>query len=192
MNTAIESESILALLFKHVLDTYYLICINELSFWKIKANLGNPSFTLDIVPIMPEKYLMDDYLQNAFCKEVFASVKEYYGKVGIRRPWLCYFFLKDKHVVATGGFKGPPKNDRVEIAYGTLPQYEGQGFASTVCHLLVQIALKASPYLLVTARTLMEENASTRILKKNGFSFFGPVSDPEDGQVWEWHWSSPK
>ena len=38
----------------------------------------------------------------------------------------------------------------------------------------------------ITARTLMENNASTQILRKNGFEFKGIVFDEEDGDVWEW------
>jgi hypothetical protein len=33
---------------------------------------------------------------------------------------------------------------------------------------------------------LPEENASTSILKKNGFVMLGTVWDDEDGNVWEW------
>ena len=32
----------------------------------------------------------------------------------------------------------------------------------------------------------MEENASTKVLKKNSYEFVGVVIDPEDGEVWEW------
>jgi hypothetical protein len=38
----------------------------------------------------------------------------------------------------------------------------------------------------ITARTLPEENHSTKILRKNSFTFVGSVMDPEDGEVWEW------
>jgi len=58
-----------------------------------------------------------------------------------------------------------------------------------MCRLLVELALKTDPNLRITARTLMEENASTKILKKNGFQFVGSVIDPDDGEVWEWVYS---
>jgi len=32
----------------------------------------------------------------------------------------------------------------------------------------------------------LETNASTQVLKKNGFECTGIVSDEEDGNVWEW------
>jgi [ribosomal protein S5]-alanine N-acetyltransferase len=40
------------------------------------------------------------------------------------------------------------------------------------------------------ARTLMEENYSTRILRKNGFECLGIVNDPDDGDVWEWEYKA--
>ena len=36
------------------------------------------------------------------------------------------------------------------------------------------------------AHTLPEENASTRALRRNGFTLAGAVDDPEDGLVWRW------
>ena len=33
---------------------------------------------------------------------------------------------------------------------------------------------------------MTENNASTTILKRNGFKYVGIVNDEEDGDVWEW------
>ena len=131
---------------------------------------------------------MRPYLDDPFCLEVFDSFEKYYPKVGFFRPWIGYFFLDGENIVATGGFKGQPKNRKIEIAYGTVPLYEGRSYATEVCHKLVHLALDTDPSLLITARTLKEENASTRVLKKNNFKLMGTVEDPEDGEVWEWHY----
>ena len=48
------------------------------------------------------------------------------------------------------------------------------------------LALKTNPSVRITARTLPENNFSTRILEKNNFTFTGEVNDPDDGEVWEW------
>jgi RimJ/RimL family protein N-acetyltransferase len=56
-----------------------------------------------------------------------------------------------------------------------------------MCSSLVKIARDAHPTITVTARTLPAENASTKILKKNGFVLSGVVIDEEDGEVFEWH-----
>ena len=94
--------------------------------------------------------------------------------------------MRDQLVVGVGGYKGAPKKGKVEIAYGTVPEYENQGIATEVCRLLTKMAIEEDPKVRVTARTVMEENASTRVLKKNGFKLNGVVNDPEDGLVWEW------
>jgi RimJ/RimL family protein N-acetyltransferase len=77
---------------------------------------------------------------------------------------------------------------KVEIAYAIFPQYRTMGYGGEVCRRLVEIALTTDASVLITARTLREENYSTKILKKNGFHFLGTVVDPDDGEVWEWEY----
>lgn len=90
------------------------------------------------------------------------------------RPGLC-------------GFKSPPQNRRVEIAYGTTPGNEGRGIATQMARQLVRMARKAEEGITVTAQTLPEEGPSTAILRKLGFVLTGTIHHPEDGDVWEWH-----
>jgi RimJ/RimL family protein N-acetyltransferase len=89
-------------------------------------------------------------------------------------------------VVGTCGFKGPPAGSRVEIAYFTLPGYEGRGVATRMTHQLLRLAEAQDPTVLIAAQTLREHGASTRILQKLGFELWGEVNHPEDGLVWEW------
>ena len=142
---------------------------------------------LDLIEITMDREEMRPYLHEPFCLMVFETFETHYPTVGFERPWIGYFFSDGNQVVATGGFKGRPTGGKVEIAYGTVPRMEGQGYASKVCEMLVHRAISEVPNILVTARTLMEENASTKILKKNGFRCVGVVNDLEDGEVWEWH-----
>ena len=46
--------------------------------------------------------------------------------------------------------------------------------------------MKRNNQIKITARTLQFENASTTILKKNGFRYLKPFIDPDDGEVWDW------
>jgi hypothetical protein len=55
-----------------------------------------------------------------------------------------------------------------------------------VAQALVQIARKSDARILVTARKLIELNASHRVLTKAGFQSSGVVVDREDGEVLEW------
>jgi RimJ/RimL family protein N-acetyltransferase len=87
--------------------------------------------------------------------------------------------------VGTCGFKGPPIDNRVEIAYFTFPEFEGRRIATAMAEQLVRLVRQEAPHVIVTVRTLPEYGASTRILQRLRFRNAGTVMDPEDGQVWE-------
>jgi [ribosomal protein S5]-alanine N-acetyltransferase len=123
---------------------------------------------------------------NSYCQELFKSYPDYYHKVGYNPPWIGYFVVRDGIVVGVAGFVEKPVNGRVEIAYGTCKDYEGQGIASFSCRQLITIAKSTELKLIITAKTSPEENASTRILKRNGFEYSGIVQDHEIGDAWEW------
>jgi RimJ/RimL family protein N-acetyltransferase len=145
---------------------------------------------LKFTPIKPDRKSMEKYLINDFCKEVYNVYEQLYPKIGFNIPWIGYFILNHNEVVGVGGYKGPPNNNKIEIAYGVVPEKEGQGFATKICKQLTIMALKENPTIRVFARTLMEEGASTNILRKNCFKFIGTIEDAEDGQVWEWEFKN--
>ena len=101
-------------------------------------------------------------------------------------PWTGYSILRDSTKVGQCAFKAAPKSGQVEMAYYIFKQFENQGIATEVCRQLIELSINADPNIQITARTLMEENASTKVLKNNNFFWLGVVSDPEDGEVWEW------
>ena len=88
--------------------------------------------------------------------------------------------------MGAAGYKGKPKDGKVEIAYGTFKKYEGQGIGTEICRQLVLRSLQTDPAVRITARTLQDGYASMTILKKNGFECLGIVYDDEDGDVLEW------
>ena len=90
-------------------------------------------------------------------------------------------------VIGVASFKGPPSADGVvEIAYGVVPDFQGQGYATEAAGALVEFAIDSGRVSTVRAHTLPQPNASTRVLKKCGFRFVGEVVDPDDGLVWRW------
>ncbi len=90
-------------------------------------------------------------------------------------------------VIGSAGFKGPPDADGMaEIAYGIVPKFEKQGFATEVAGALVEFALRDERVRVIRAHTMNRDNASGRVLEKNGFESIGEVVDPEDGPVWRW------
>ena len=105
-------------------------------------------------------------------------------------PWTLGFAVvhrDDERIVGSAGFKGPPDDDGVvEIAYGIAPGYQGRGLATEAAGALVSFALERVDVTAIRAHTLPENNASGRVLAKNGFQQLGEVMDPEDGRVWRW------
>ena len=101
-------------------------------------------------------------------------------------PWAGYLAEEEGAYVGTCAFKSVPAEGKVEIAYFTFPGHEGRGVATRMAQRLVALATRPE-VTQVSAQTLPEKNASTRILEKLGFRFVGPVMHPEDGEVWEWH-----
>ncbi len=67
------------------------------------------------------------------CQQIINSMNEYYPKIGFNKPWVGYFVVRNKEIVGAGGFTGQPKDGKVEIAYGTFKEFEGQGVASFAC-----------------------------------------------------------
>ncbi|QDU86703.1 Acetyltransferase (GNAT) family protein [Pirellulimonas nuda] len=109
-----------------------------------------------------------------------------YRRHGHNPPWIVYLYLVDGACVGSCAFKSPPADDRVEIAYFTLPGFEGRGHATAMARRLVDIAREADHAIELVAQTLPEPNASTAILTKLGFCYSHDAHDPEVGRVWEW------
>ncbi|HTE31909.1 MAG TPA: GNAT family N-acetyltransferase [Chryseolinea sp.] len=143
------------------------------------------------ITLRPIKERMEDnieFINNPSCDETLEVSVQFYAMVGYSFPWVGYYAFLDDIVVGSAGFKGRPMGGQVEIAYGTQPAYRKQGIGTEICRLLVQLALQTDPTVIVTARTLPQENYSTHILLKNKFVLKGEVMDLDDGKVWEWRY----
>lgn len=148
---------------------------------------------MKLVPIQEDQDLNDAFNNNPDCQEILKVYPDFYRKVGFNKPWIGYFIAGDDGtIVGAGGFKGKPKDNKVEIAYGTFKDYVRQGIGTEICRQLVMLSLSTDPAVRITARTLQDNNASKRILEKNGFELLGTVWDEEDGEVLEWEYMSGK
>jgi len=116
----------------------------------------------------------------------YAANADLYRRVGFVPPWVSYVAVDDGRAVGGGAFVGPPRENRVEIAYFTLKELEGLRYATRTASELVAIARKANPGIIIAAFTLRECNASTKILQRLGLRLFGDAQDPDAGDVWEW------
>lgn len=95
--------------------------------------------------------------------------------------------LFDNILIGFCGFTGPPTADEtVEIAYAIAPGYQGRGLATEATRAIVDSAFASGRVRTIQAHTLPEDNASTRVLQKCGFTFRGEITHPTDGPVWRW------
>jgi RimJ/RimL family protein N-acetyltransferase len=74
----------------------------------------------------------------------------------------------------------------VEIAYGIAPGYQGRGHATEAARAIVDYAFVSERVSTIQAHTLAQQNASTRVLLKCGFTLSGEIIHPTDGPVWRW------
>ena len=117
---------------------------------------------------------------------IVEATTQLYRAVGYEPPWIGYLAIENGTCVGTCGFKSPPQNNRVEIAYFTFPGHESRGVATRMASELIRLACDKMPALIVAAQTLPEENASTSVLKKLRFRLVHTLEHSEDGLVWEW------
>ncbi|TKK67240.1 GNAT family N-acetyltransferase [Ilyomonas limi] len=142
---------------------------------------------LIFLPIDIDEAKNTQFNNHPECVEILQVYPPFYKKVGFNKPWIGYFItFNGVEIIGGGGYKGKPINGKVEIAYGTFKNYQGQGIGTEICRQLTLLAFQTDPTLQITARTLPDNLASIRILKKNGFKCLGTVYDEEDGNVLEW------
>jgi ribosomal-protein-alanine N-acetyltransferase len=145
---------------------------------------------MQLIPIKEHLEENPDFAGHPDCQESIYMCIDFYKKVGYNPPWICYYVQVEGNLVAAAAFKGQPRNNKVEIAYGTFPQYQKQGIATKIARMLVDLSLQTDPSVRITAQTLKEENYSARILRKNSFRLIGTAIDEDEDEVWEWEYVS--
>jgi ribosomal-protein-alanine N-acetyltransferase len=143
-----------------------------------------------LIPIKEHLEENLEFTAHPDCQESIYMCVDFYKRAGYNPPWICYYVRMDDDLVAAAAFKGQPINNKVEIAYGTFPQYQKQGIGTQIAKMLVDLSLQTDPSVRITAQTLKEENYSVRILRKNNFQLIGTAIDEDEGEVWEWEFVS--
>ena len=141
--------------------------------------------------LLPIKQTLEEneaFSKNPLCNESLAMCIDFYKTVGFNPPWICYYVEENGELIGSAAFKGKPINNTIEISYSTMEKYRQQGVGTRICKQLVELSLATDASVRITARTLPEKNYSTRILEKNNFVLLGFVTDPDDGEVWEWEY----
>ena len=107
-------------------------------------------------------------------------------KSALQDPWVHGFHVLNAEGVVVGlcGFKGPPIEGMVEIAYAIDPEHQRRGYATAAARAAATFAFESGEVRTVRAHTLPDGIASQRVLAKAGFLKVGEVVDPDDGLVW--------
>jgi ribosomal-protein-alanine N-acetyltransferase len=97
--------------------------------------------------------------------------------------WLAWYAIRiDNHypiLCGSIGFKGPPdKRGMVEIGYSVLPEFQRQGLATEMVADIIQWAKHQPEVRQIEAETNINDEASIRVLEKNGFICVGVGSEP--------------
>lgn len=111
------------------------------------------------------------------------------GESEEERGWWTYFPIHkgDNKLIGSGGYKGKPTNKgTVEIGYEITPSYRNRGLATEMVKGLVENAFRNGAIESILAHTLAQDNPSTNVLKKCGFTKVEEINDPEDGLLWKW------
>ncbi len=162
---------------------------------------------LQLHPYSPRHLLalIDGYEQfeTSFGFPAAPGLREFYASGDVSPAWLeqlraapaadvwvhgfAVVHRGSRSVIGTVGFKGPPDAEGVvEIAYGIVPTFQLQGYATEAATAAVEFAIVSGQVRVVRAHTLPTANPSTCVLAKCGFEFIGDVVDAEDGPVWRW------
>ena len=97
--------------------------------------------------------------------------------------WLYFVVLRDtpdgRTLIGTAGYKGPPDAEgTVEVGYGIVRDHHRRGYASETTRALLANAFAQPAVRRVIAETLPELIGSIGVLRKCGFRFIGPGSEP--------------
>lgn len=167
------------------LETHHLT-LRPCSPEHLLALINEPEHFERLVGLPPAEGLRPFYVWDGVSPEWLAALRT----ASAPDPWRHGFFVvhrESRLVIGSAGFKGrPDAAGMVEIAYGIVPSFEGQGYATEAAAALVAYAVASGLVRLVRAHTLPVANASTRVLSKCGFHHTDDVVDPEDGPVWRW------
>lgn len=108
---------------------------------------------MTLLPIGINEDKSKEIYSSEDCQSILKMYKDYYPKIGYNLPWVGYFVMRDNQIVGACGFIRPPINNRVEVAYGTFKEFEGQGIATLACEKLISITKNSDVDLIITAKT---------------------------------------
>lgn len=110
----------------------------------------------------------DEELKSAYKEMLEGCEKDVENRIWYA-PWkMC--LKKEGTYIGDLGFKGPEKKNAVEIGYGILKEYEGNGYTTEAVKALTEWAFGVNQEIyFIEAETALDNMASKRILEKLEF-----------------------
>ena len=108
-----------------------------------------------------------DELCSAYSEMLFECKRDPENRIWYA-PWKMTL-KKDDTYIGNLSFKGPAKDNVVEIGYGILSDQEGKGYTTEAAQAMTQWAFGNADVVFIEAETEPENRASQRILEKCGF-----------------------
>jgi ribosomal-protein-alanine N-acetyltransferase len=100
--------------------------------------------------------------------------------------WRAWFVMSSSPdtLIGTCGFKGPPDDDGfVEIGYGIVDSHHMRRMGSEAAARLIAWAWEDPRVRGVCAHTLVDDPASSGVLRRCGFKRVATLDDPTDGRL---------
>jgi len=122
---------------------------------------------------VPEGWPPGEYDRDAM--EFFRSKLE--SDPQLYDGWLGWYVVTrdvTPTLIAGAGFMGPPEDGAVEIGYSVVAEARGAGYATEIVGALVRRAFESDSVQRVVAETAATNEASQRVLERNGFTPEGP------------------
>ncbi|MEM6723915.1 MAG: GNAT family N-acetyltransferase [Bacteroidota bacterium] len=126
---------------------------------------------------------------SSFEDRVFRYALEQLTTTPEMAPWLTYLPIHQasNELIGSCGFKGLPDDEgMVELGYEIRSAYRNQGLATELTGCLLDYAFAQSDVEMVQAHTQGDDNASCRVLLKNGFQKDRSMLEAEAGAIWRW------
>lgn len=95
-----------------------------------------------------------------------------------------YLVLREKKsLIGFVGFKGPPRDGRLDIGYAILDAHHGKGYAAEAVRALTHWAFLDRRVQRIVAETLPHLTASIRVIEKCGYSLAAASTIGHDGEA---------
>ena len=146
-------------------------------------------FVMEDAKTLYENHLEED-VQRWIPNESYADIEEtqsaisFYAKCANERqlPYVLAVELKEtgELIGDTGVNEVEGRRNEVEIGYGICKKYSGKGFATELLNAMTEYIVSSFGIDVIYGRVMRGNNASVRVLEKNGYVFIEEEMGAED------------